>query len=242
MTLLHFQAFFILTFVLVGSPALVADASVISSDQEGWQTKYVVGRFLNADPPKEDKIFKFQYKVTNGTVDEFKIVREFKGDVLAQGIDIKVNSTSSAVLEIMIPRNFPYTNNPPEILAGIDEFEFIPKGGGSIENTRNTTECFFVFSVPVTNSIEMTLGMTSILDKSPYHGDEIPDECMPETVVENVPVKKDGTISPPQQRKAGVLPEEVLCPEGLHLFIRSFDDKSYCVTSELEDKLVERGW
>jgi hypothetical protein len=234
--------FFILTFVLVGSLALVADASVINSDQEGWQTEYVVGRFFNADPPKEDRIFKFQYRVMNGTIDEFKIVQQIKDDVLGQGIDIKVNSSKNATLEIMIPRNFPYTNNPPDTPSGIDDLVFVPKGGGNIEDTRITTECFFVFSVPVTNTIEMTLAMFTILDKSPYHGDEIPDSCVSQTIVENVPVKKDGTITPPQQRKEGIAPEDVLCPEGLQLFIRSIDDKSYCLTPELTDKFVDRGW
>ncbi|MEP0826534.1 MAG: hypothetical protein HRF40_13710 [Nitrososphaera sp.] len=198
---------------------------------------------MNADPPKEDKIFKFQYRIMNGTVDEFKIVREFEGVVLSQGIDIKVNSsTSNALLEIKIPRNFPYTNNPPETPSSINDFIFVAKGGRVIEDTKNTTECFFVFSVPVTNSIEMTLASSIILDKSPYHGDKVSESCLSQTVVENVPTKKNGTIRPLYQVRAGVAPEDVLCPEGMEVFVRATDDKPYCVTPPLAEKLIERGW
>lgn len=230
-----------LTFVLFGSTALIANASVSSDDQEGWQTKHVVGRFYNADPPKEDEIFKFQYRVINGTVDEFKIVRGSDPIVLGQSFDIKVSSTADdAVFEVMVPRNFPYTNFPSDTPSGIDNFDFFPKGDGTIEYTRNTTDCFFVFSVPVTSSIEMSLAMTAILNKSPYHGDEIPDECTPETVVENVSTKPDGTIRPSHQVGAGVAPEDVMCPSSLELILNP-KGKPYCAT-EAAIEFLDRVW
>jgi hypothetical protein len=177
----------------------------------------------------------------NGTVEEFKIVRGSDPIVLGQGFDVKVSSTTdNAVFEIMVPRNFPYTNFRPETPSGIDNFDFFPKGGGTIEDTRVATDCFFVFSVPVTNSIEMTLGMAEILDKSPYHGDEIPDECMPETVVENVSTKPNGTIRPSHQVSADVAPEDVMCPSGLELILNP-KGKPYCAT-EAAIEFLDRVW
>lgn len=163
-------------------------------------------------------------------------------------IEIKVNSsTDSTVLEVTVPRNFPYSNNPPETPSGIDDFIFVTKGSETIEDTRNTTECFFVFSVPVTNRTEMILTNSIILTKSPYHGDEIPDSCISQTLVENVPTRNDGTITPLKQFKAGVAAEDAVCPQRQQvdeqfMLLISPNQKPYCVNWSNEGFMKRHGW
>jgi hypothetical protein len=78
------------------------------SEEQEWETVYVVGKFLYSEPPIPDQIFKVQYRVVNGTVEKF-----VAGPFGAVAI---VNAKGNGVLEIIYPRNYPYTNN----IVGID--------------------------------------------------------------------------------------------------------------------------
>ena len=207
-----------------------------------WETAYALGKFPNSDPPTPDQIFKFQYGISNGTIDNFDIQQERNDAFLFHTIVANVSSTDG-VFEIKYPRNFPYTNN----IGGMDEFAFVVEGkDGIIEEQRTTTDCFFVFSVHFTGRIEIKMSTPSILIKSPYHGDDIQNSCTPQTLVENVRTMKDGTISPLHQSRAGVVAEDTVCPdtrqgEKLMLLV-SPHGKPFCVKLSDEEFMKKRGW
>jgi hypothetical protein len=209
-----------------------------------WQTTYMVGKFLNSEPPKPDRIFKIQYRIINGTIDDFDLRQEIDDVFIHNWIIAKVNSSNYGILEIKFPRNFPYSNTEG---ASIEEFIFLAYDGSEypkdIEDERVTADCFFVFSLPFEGSVKIEMLLASILIKSPYHGDDVPDSCMPQTIVENVPTKKDGTISPLHQFRAGVAPVDVLCPERSPEYVLMISTgKPYCVDPLNVKFLQARGW
>lgn len=207
--------------------------SVIELGRLGWQTAFAVGRFSYAEPPKPDQIFKIQYRVINGTAENFRA---------QMGASANVSSVDGGILEIKYPRNYPYTNSnsdqfePPVLFINGMEPPQVP--------TPEITECFFVFSIPFKESIGIELAWAYLLWQEPFHGDEIPDYCITETVVPDVVVKKDGTISPLHQFKAGVKAQDVICggilePEEYRLVIHP-DGRPYCVTRESATELIQR--
>lgn len=202
---------------------------VVDASSEEWKTAYTVGRFLNNEPARPDQIFKIQYRVMNGTVEKFRAPNEIIADV---------NTSNSGVLEIKFPRNYPYTNDL--LNTGGEPVLFI--NGQNLVPDYTVAECFFVFSIPFVSSSEIGLAWAYKLTGDPYHGDKIPESCVSQTMVGDVPVKKNGTIRPLYQVRAGVTPEDVLCPAGMEVFVRAMDDKPYCVTPPLAEKLIERGW
>lgn len=196
----------------------------------------MVGKFLNSTPPKPDQIFNVQYRVINGTMESFDLQQEIEDVLMNNGIVAKVNSSSNGVFEIKFPRNFPYTNSG----GGVGDLAFfVVDEDGYIEDNRAVTDCFFAFSVPFKGSIEIEMGLPSILIKAPYHGDSIPDSCTPQTTVQDVPVRKDGTIAPWQQFKAGVAAKDIVCREGFEPIVHP-DGRPFCATPNSKEKLQER--
>lgn len=201
-----------------------------SSNEEEWKAAYTVGKFLYSDPPKPDQIFKVQYRVINGTIEEFN----------ARGMAIRsqANSSNDGILEIKFPRNYPYTDekhlrdvNGDNVIIIVNNIDVKPEYA--------ITDCFFIFSIPFTDSSEIELVWALIGGNDPHRGDDVPDSCIPETVVEDVPVRNDGTIAPLHQFRADVNEEDIVCNEGLELLIRS-DGKPYCVTPSTAKELKER--
>jgi hypothetical protein len=136
-------------------------------------------------------------------MESFDIREQIADDIFMDNrITVKVNNndnhnSSNGVLEIKFPRNFPYNNSIRSGDAGLLSFSFLDNDGRGIEgDDRMATECFFVFSISFTgSSIVIETGTASILIKSPYQGDIIPDSCIPQTVVEDIPTREDdGTI------------------------------------------------
>lgn len=75
---------------------------------------------------------------------------------------------------------------------------------------------------------------------------EIPASCMPQTLVENVPTRSDGTISLLQQFKAGVAAEDVMRRQPVEgeefMLLISPYGKPYCVSPSNEELMKARGW
>lgn len=200
---------------------------------------HIVGQFQYSDPPKPDQIFKVYYRVINGTIKE-----------LTYG-QTKVSSNGNGTLEIMFPRNYPYTNekgvttpNPESPMA-----LFAAKPNYDVHEVehKDTTDCFFVFSIPFSGNHSIALVWSYLLWGEPYHGDKIADSCTPQTLVENVPTRKDGTISPLQQFKAGVAAEDTACPsaeqgETHTMLLIDPKGKPYCVKITHEGFMRQHGW
>lgn len=196
---------FFLGSVLILSAVSISFAHATTANEE-WNIAYTVGKFLHSNPPKADEIFKIQYRVMNGTAETFNVPHE----ILA-----KVKSNGNGTLEIRFPRNYPYTN---EIGAAEGEaIVFVNNQEISVE--RIVTDCFYEFSIPFKAESEIGLTWTDSLTGAPFHGDNIPDSCSSQTIVKDVPVKKDNTISPLHQFKAGVAAKDIACDEGLKLII-----------------------
>lgn len=222
----------------------VIDTSSIIPEPE-WKTVLAVGQFRYSDPPMSDQIFKAYYRVINGTIENLAVS------------DTKVSSSGNngnGTLEIMWPRNYPYTNAQGSTAPNPDEspVAFLntkPYSEIAPVTHTATTDCFFVFSIPFSGSQSIGLAWSYLLTNLPYHGDEIPDSCTPQTLVENVPTRRDGTITPLQQFKAGVAAEDAVCPtpreqgeeERLMLLI-SPKGKPYCVKISDEGFMKRHGW
>lgn len=186
-----------------------------------WKTAHIVGRFHYSNPPIPDQIFKIQYRVLNGTIENVET---------PSSIIFNVSTTNNGLLEVKFPRNHPYHNDMQSTPAG--NFNFLNiKQNDAFESNVVVTDCFFVFSVPFNNDAEVTMSWFYILNGAPVHGDSIPESCMAQTLIENVPTKDDGTISPLHQVRAGVIPEGVLCRADLELILNP-EGKPYCATEQ----------
>lgn len=174
--------------MLLGPPALLQPASaaatgdgfeVPAGEEEGWKTARMVGKFVNSDPPRPDQLFNVYYRAVNGKVESFSTT---------QGVEAKVIATTSSnrgLLEILFPRNFPYTNSG----EGIGVFEVYDKSRDMVigDTIRSTTDCFFVFSIPFEGTSEIELRWVYLLWLRPYHGDAVPEGCTSLTLVETTP-------------------------------------------------------
>lgn len=201
-----------------------------SSNNEEWETGYSVGKFFRSVQP--DQISKIHYRVINGTVEKFNVVHEI-GGLIYGNLIFQVDSSNDTILEIKVPRNHPYAIDSAGNVDPI--FIAIENDSSELEYKLDSTDCFFLFSVPLNGSskIELIWPYPSGLSKV-----DVPDYCIPQTVVEDVLVRKDGTISPLHQFRAGVAAEDVVCNEGFELLIRS-DGKPFCVTPSTAEILDE---
>lgn len=202
---------------------------------EEWQTAYSLGRFLYSDPAKPDQIFKIHARVINGTIGDLRGGESW--------FSANVTSTGSGILEIRHPRNYPYTN---EFLTEpwVQPFLFVNGTETFPEVTpAETTDCFFVFSIPFSGNAEIGLAWPYLAVREPHYGDDVPDSCIPETIVD-VPTKKDGTISPLQQFKAGMKARDVVCVDGSsdreYRLVIHPDGRPFCVTRESATDLIQR--
>jgi hypothetical protein len=206
-------------------PLLLSAPAYASNGDEEWRTAYKVGKFLNSEPPKSDQIFKIQYRAVNGTIESLGVPDEVAAIVTSDG---------NGTLQIRYPRNYPYTN---DIDGGGDPVVIINEI--DVIASQDMTDCFFVFSIPFTGSSRIVLAWAYQAVEQPRHGDVIPDSCISQTVVESVPVRQDGTISPLHQVRAGVAAEDVACKEGLELVINP-NGKPYCAQPSTAIVLRER--
>ena len=203
-------------------------------------------RGILSDPHKPDQIFRIYYRVINGTINDFSTF-----DTSLHQLVVNISSTTNngtAMLEIKFPRNYPYSNNPGMNSGGIDNFAVFvqhldQKQGQPIVVNGSTTDCFFDFSIPVTSNAKVQLVAPSLVSTGlKYHGDNtIPASCISDTVVPNVPTKKDGTIAPLQQYRAGVAAKDVVCPVEYPILVIRSDGMPYCVNEHILE-FLDKVW
>ena len=202
-----------------------------SNNNEEWETGYSVSKFFRSVQP--DQISKIHYRAINGTVEKFNMYvfnTAINGNFIFQ-----VDSNNDTILEIRVPRNHP----PAENVSTFDGPMIIATENDSIVYFEYKTDvgyCFYVFSIPLNGSSEIEVAWPY---PSGFSKVDVPDYCIPHTVVEDVPLRKDGTISPLHQFRAGVAGEDIVCNEGLDLLIR-IDGKPYCVAPSTVKELNER--
>jgi hypothetical protein len=72
------------------------------------------------------------------------------------------------------------------------------------------------------NKSEIELAWTYLAIEQLYYGDYVHELCLPETLVLDA-------LTPLQQLRAGVQPQNIVCPENLSLIIDP-KSKPYCAT------------
>jgi DNA-binding beta-propeller fold protein YncE len=192
------------------------------SEEKEWQTTYAVGKFLYSEPPKPDQLFKVQYRVINGTAEKF-VAQPF-------GAAATVDAEGNGLLEIMYPRNYPYTND----ISGTDVADplFLVNDLPASPLEKDTTTCFFKFSIPFKDKSDIELAWAYLAIEQFYYGDYVFELCLPDTLVLE-------TLTPVQQSRAGVQPQNIICPEDLLLVIDP-TYKPYCATPASAEMLKER--
>lgn len=221
--------------VIFSAPVAYASIDDVGNEEE-WKIVYTIGKFSYTEPRKPDQIFKVQYRAINGTAE----------DVNAYfGVNGNVSATEDGVLEIRYPRNYPYSNAPASEPLAVWPIIFI--NGEEISSDTmpaEITDCFFVFTVPFSGATKFEVAWAYLATNLPFHGDEVPEYCVSETLIRDVVVKNDGTISPYHQYKAGVKAEDVMCegvlePEHYRLVMHP-DGRPFCVTRESATDLIQR--
>ena len=225
------------------------------ADNTEWQTLEVDGKYTNSEPPKPDQTFKVQYRIINATLESVE-AKDY-------GITFTANTTDKGILEVMFPRNYPYAN-----FAGREDFYlfingygtdayYLPESTPMMDHVRpkiindinrppphpttfsEKSDCYFVFYVPFYTFAEIAIGYGSNgLIPSPYYGDDVPQHCIPKTIV-GADIAKHPT--PLKQFKSGVFATDIICNEGLNL-LQKHDGSPACVKPESSLKLVKRGW
>jgi hypothetical protein len=209
-------------------------AAAAQSEPQSWKAYYMVGQFLFNNPPKPDQIFKIYYRVINGTIENFTTIRHsgfFGNSTSPPEIVANVSSSSSALLEMKIPRNYPFINianstliSVPGSLRGNFVIDVHPQSGTAQRifdkpPFQTVSDCFYNYSVPFSGKATITMSNIILPEIFPFEGENVPSICIAETLVQ-VPTMKDGSISPLQQFK---YPELVIRSDGM----------PYCVSQNM---------
>jgi len=226
----------------------------VYADNSEWQTLELVGKYTHSQPPKPDQIFNVQYRITNATLESV--------EAKDTSITFIANTTEKGILEVLFPRNYPYAN-----YYGRDDFFLLINGYGTdayylpestpmmdhvrpkIINDINRppphpitfsekSDCHFVFYVPFYTFAEIQIAYGSNgLIPSPYYGDDVPQYCIKQTIVESDTTKK--FPSPQKQLKEGTELFSIMCNEGLYRAIRQ-NEKPACLSLETFRTFFER--
>ncbi|MGI0027913.1 MAG: hypothetical protein ACREAD_08755 [Nitrosopumilaceae archaeon] len=222
--------FLIMSLLCIFTICLFNNAFAEDKDNKLWQN-YFLGKVINHDTPKSDQIFKFQFRVVNGTIDKLTQASEW------EGITADVHSQGNTTLEIKFPRNYPFVQGYNDASEHYTPLIYFSTNHIEGNYTMSTSDCFFVYSVPFsgTSTIDMLIAH-SLISNLPdmYHGDNISPSCNNSTIVSYMP--------PLQQIKSGLDPKMVACQPSLQLLIKAEDKSLACVYPMMFKILVERGW
>lgn len=197
-----------------------------TENNKSWEKHYLLGQFSDTDL-ESNKIFLIEYRTLNGTVDSF--THENLSTLVAE------TNGNDGVFELKFPRNYPYTNDPKQSPG--NNFFVLENRIETASFTKRIDECHFVFSIPYSGQTQIKIGWTYLLSGSELlknHGDEIPEHCKNQTIVEG--------LRPLHQFKAGVESNNIQCKEEFELAIKISDGTPACVKSATKLKLIERGW
>jgi len=227
----NFGFFVIIVSIIIFSTNISESTFADGTDDSVWHKYYLVGKFVGSDPPEPNKIFVFEYKITNGTLKSIS----GKDGVLTTN----VHGAQNSILEIKFPRNYPYTNIPkdwPDSITHADSPFPLINGADEIRDSSKITDCFFVYQIPFSGDSKIELIWTYLLSNGlyPYRGDDVPQYCIAQTIVEN--------LSPLQQMRAGVSNQDIKCANGLEFVTKVSNSFPACIEPDTKEKLIERGW
>lgn len=198
------------------------------------ETSYIVGRYFNTQPHKEDQIFIVNYTIVDGSLNEIK------QNVRDAGVRINISSMKNGMFQIDIPRNYPYSNQPWfEPFVIVNGYELLIDSDYFLD----VEECFYKFSIPFSNDSMVEIAFAHIPEPEPFISEDIPQRCAEKTIVTDSSIKVNlSYMSPLKQYKEGIKASEVICRENLNLILKSTDNSPVCVKPVTKSKLIERGW
>ena len=203
-------------------------------EQQDLLTLLVPG-FDNSVPPTGDKTFKIEYS------DNVQSIKTISDQSLAfWGFDIKLKQNSSGILDIKIPKNFPFPASFSNAwnYSGTEPYVF----EDGVEISYNTIEepCYFHYKIPVEDMTNLEIVYPLILAGtwqlySPIQFDEN-DPCYNKVFYE------PSFESPYKQIQHGIDPQAVECKTGYELIFKATNLHPVCVKPETKSKLIEREW
>jgi len=198
----------------------------IPLEEPNWKTYHAIGKYLNSNPPKPDQVFNIKYRAINGVIESFE--ESGQGSFLAQ-----VNSVNNGKLEILFPRNYPYTNGYGEGHGKSFTVFNHNEPQKDYEVKLEKTDCFFEYSIPFTGNQRLGLGFISITVATPFHGDEVPTNCINETIYLPPPLK---------QFKSGIALDDIKCKENYQKVFKIKEGSPACVKPTSIPRLEMQGW
>lgn len=170
-----------------------------------------------------------KYDIKNGTVNSVCYDKEMRNLV------VSIKAVNSGKITIEIPRTI---MNPISPNCDDSQFFVLINGEEILQDRKNM---FGMEPFEETKSISSrSLEIPFKLESSEI---EIIDSFVPETPqYEKMCKQKTNALPPKQQIMKGVLPEEVICKEGLNLIFKSKDNSPACVKLTTAEKLEQRGW
>jgi hypothetical protein len=230
---LEFTKYFLLIpLLMIFAICLFDNVFAENIDEKQWQN-YFLGKSVNNKPPKSDQLFKFQFRVTNGTIN--KLTQDYDtGSIIAD-----VYSSSNSTLEIKFPRNYPFMQGYDNASVHYTPLVYFATKYvlNSTEYTVNSLDCFFVYSIPFSGNSKVSMVIAyPLISGLPniYHGDNIPQSCNSQTIASYLP--------PLKQIRDGITPNNVSCMNGFVTVLHNTNNLPACVKPDTSKILVERGW
>ena len=230
------------------------------AQEQPWESLEIVGKYINSDPPIQDKTFVAQYRVTGG---DLLSIQGGQSQVTAIA-----NTTQNGLFELKFPRSFPYSNDGwdgegmvflmingyganvyylPETTPMLDHVR--PKIINDIdrppphpETYDEMSDCYYEFKVPFYTyaKIDIVYGANGLIP-SQYHGDKVSDDCIALTISDHKKSSYHYVMPPLKQEEMGVKLGQVVCAPEKILVWRTSDNSPLCVTLQTKSKLSERG-
>src|SRR3989338_5618723 len=123
------------------------------------ETSYIVGRYFNTQPHKEDQIFIVNYTIVDGSLNEIK------QNVIDAGVRINISSMKNGMFQIYIPRNYPHSNQPWfEPFVIVNGYELLIDSDYFLD----VEECFYKFSIPFSNDSILEIAFAHIPEPEPF--------------------------------------------------------------------------
>ena len=240
--------------IILASLIFVVSINSAYADNSQWQTLELVGKYTNSQPEKPDQIFLVQYRVINATLESVEV---------KDGLTFVADTREKGILEVKFPRNYPYANfgDREGFYLSINgygtEAYYLPDTTPMMDHVRpkiindinrppphpytfsEKTDCHFIFSVPFYTFAKIGIGYGGNgLIPSPYYGDDVPEYCLKETIVDsNNNLQR---YQPPQKQiQEGTELYSINCNEGLYRAIRQ-NEKPACLSLETLKTFFQR--
>lgn len=204
-----------------------------------WLSVPIIGEYRHWDPPKNPNVFNIQYKIVNGSIHDV--------DAVQSRVSFHIESNQNGLLEIKIPRNYPFTDYPQEMRERDALYIKIDDSNVNADSIdiKYDDDCFYAYAIPFSsNNSEIIIGYSKTLSQVlPYAIDNVPDHCIVNVFAQPpFPPFIANQFSPLTQIQLGTNPTDIRCTSDFVLIFKSSDDSPACVKPETKEKLIERGW